>query len=369
MAPASPLNRREFFQASAAVGATAALGSAATAAAPVGTAKSCIFLMLTGGPSQLDTWDPKPDAPSEVRGPFAPNRTRVPGVLLSELFPKMAAMADKFSLVRTMHHEHAPIHENGMQLLNTGRRFGDGPVWPNVGIVIADRLDREGRFGKWLLTPDNRIKCGLDIPLGQWVGFLGGRPYTCISQAFNGRTQALDTSIATSCETALEAVNDGTPFVIVNHFLNVFDAVSWDCHADKGSLRTTLADYRDEVAPAFDAAYTTLLTRLEETGKLAETLVVAVGEFGRTPKLNCNGGRDHWANCWTALVAGGGVQGGRVVGTSDAHAAEPKDRPVHCAELVSTICHAMGVPPTATIPGPDGQPARVVEAAPVLELF
>lgn len=364
------INRREFLQSSAAAGVALAAGSTAAATtSSLGRAKNCIFLMLTGGPSQLDTWDPKPNAPSEIRGPFSPIRTAVPGTHLSELFPKMAAMADKFSLIRTMHHEHAAIHENGFQLLNTGRRFGDGVEWPSIGIVLAERTAREGTFGKWALTPDHRLKTGVDIPHGQWVGFLGQRPYTCIVMPGGIAPGDVDTRIATSCDTALEAVESGTPFVIVNHFTTVFDGVSWDCHADKGALRTTLADYRNEVAPAFDDAFTNLLTRLDVAGQLDETLVVAVGEFGRTPKLNCNGGRDHWANCWTAVVAGGGVLGGRVIGESDASAGEPKDRPVHCKELVATIYHAMGVPASATMPGPDGSPVRVVDAEPVRELF
>ena len=114
---------------------------------------------------------------------------------------------------------------------------------------------------------------------------------------------------------------------------------------------------------------TALLTDLEQRGLLDRTLVVAVGEFGRTPHPNANGGRDHWPGCWSAILAGGGVQGGRVVGSSDAIASEPKDRPVTPAELVATIYHALGISPRTTIPGPDGTPVRVVDAAPVTELF
>jgi uncharacterized protein (DUF1501 family) len=157
--------------------------------------------------------------------------------------------------------------------------------------------------------------------------------------------------------------------ITVNMFPTVFDAVSWDCHADRGSLATDLGDYKDTVAPLFDAVFTTLLTDLEERGLLDRTLVVATGESGRTPHLNSNGGRDHWPGCWTALLAGGGVQGGRVVGSSDAVAGEPKDRPVTPQELVATIYHALGIRPDTTIPGPDGKPVRVIDAAPVRELF
>jgi uncharacterized protein (DUF1501 family) len=158
-------------------------------------------------------------------------------------------------------------------------------------------------------------------------------------------------------------------FITVNMYSTVFDAVSWDCHADGGALATDLRDYRDTVAPTFDTAFTALLSNLEDRGLLDETLVVAVGEFGRTPKLNANGGRDHWPGCWTAVVAGGGVQGGRVIGASDAIGAEPADRPVTCPELVATIYHALGIDPRTPVPGPDGTPAPAVEAEPVRELF
>jgi uncharacterized protein (DUF1501 family) len=152
-------------------------------------------------------------------------------------------------------------------------------------------------------------------------------------------------------------------------FNTVFDAPSWDCHADRGSLATDLNDYRDTVAPMFDTAFSALLTDLDDRGLLDSTLVVATGEFGRTPFLNANGGRDHWANCWTALVAGGGVKGGRVIGSSDSLGGEPKDRPVTPQELVATVFHALGVPPDATIPGPTGEPVAVYPAKPVTELF
>jgi uncharacterized protein (DUF1501 family) len=159
------------------------------------------------------------------------------------------------------------------------------------------------------------------------------------------------------------------PVVTVNMYLSVFDEVSWDCHADGGSLRTTLSDIRDTVAPTFDTAFSGLLRYLDDAGRLDSTLVVATGEFGRTPKLNGNGGRDHWANAWTAIVAGGGVKGGRVIGKTDSHGTEPTDRPVTPQELVQTIFHAMGVPHSATIPGPDGTQVAVYPGAPVTELF
>jgi uncharacterized protein (DUF1501 family) len=356
------ISRREFFKASAVAGAALATVSTATAA-PIGKAKSCIFLMLTGGPSQLDTWDPKPDAPSDVRGPFSPIRTAVPGMHVSELFPKMAAMADKFSLIRTMHHEHAPIHENGFQLLNTGRRFGEGE-WPWIGSVV-DHLTSTGEYDPFRTTilPFGQPDTG--VTMGQSYG--GAWLRNCEPSMYSWDDD--DATLIECCEQAAHSVYAGAKFVTIQPFDTVFDRTTWDCHADRGSLRSTLRDYRDTLAPEFDDSFTFLLDSLELNGLLNTTLVVAVGEFGRTPKLNCHGGRDHWANCWTAVVAGGGVQGGRIIGESDSIAGEPKDRPVHCSELVATIYHALGISNATTIPGPDGKPVRVVEAEPVLELF
>jgi hypothetical protein len=373
--------RRDFLKASTAGAASVAMGSAATGAATTGglrppLARSCIFINLVGGPSHLDTFDPKPTAPSDVRGPFQPIATSVPGIQLSELFPKLAAKADKFSLIRSMHHDAPPIHEAGFQLLNTGRLFRDGPEWPSVGAVMAYlRGHRLGNYPAWEVFPHACINTGVSISHGQGAGFLDPQNFSPI-EPLKGETELeRKTSLDVLCRTAMIVLESGaefgTPagFATLNQFSTVFDSPSWDCHADRGSLNTTLSDYRDTVAPEFDTAFAALLTDLEERGLLESTLVVATGEFGRTPKLNSNGGRDHWAGCWTALVAGGGVQGGRMIGASDRTGSEPKDRPVTPQELVATIFHALGVPADATIPGPDGSPVEVYPGKPVVELF
>jgi hypothetical protein len=294
----------------------------------------------------------------------------------------MAALADRFSLVRSMHHDAPPIHEAGFQLLNTGRLFRDGPEWPAVGAVVA-YLNPVPRGDGYVLMPDSRVNTGINLPLGQWCGFLTAaqsqlstawrenRPGLEIPVGIfdDAHRQYIDYDLGSLCRDAVADVERGSRFVNINTFPTVFDSPSWDCHADRGSLRTDLNDYRETVAPAFDTAFAGLLTDLEDRGLLDSTLVVATGEFGRTPLLNANGGRDHWAGCWTAIVAGGGVKGGRVVGASDPHGVEPKDRPVTPQQLVATIFHALGVPQTATIPGPDGSPVEVYPGQPVTELF
>jgi len=362
-------SRREFLHLAAAGAAGSLLGTpTARAATTKPRAASAIFINLVGGPSHLDTFDPKPDAPSDVRGPFRPIRTTVPGLHLSELFPNLAKHANEFALIRSMRHDAPPVHESGLQLNNTGRLFRDGPSWPNVGAVLG-RLasQRCGDRPAWCMLPDETVETGIAIGRGLDTGWLPPDQFSPL--AVRDRELLSDFTFAQSCLAAPGLVQAGHRFITINMFNTVFDAPSWDCHADRGSLRCDLADYRETVAPSFDAAFGDLLATLADTGLLDSTLVVATGEFGRTPKLNGNGGRDHWSNCWTALVAGGGVQGGRALGRSDAIGGEPADRPVSPQELVATVFHALGVPADATIPGPDGLPVTVSPGKPLFELF
>src|SRR5581483_11235123 len=167
----------------------------------------------------------------------------------------------------------------------------------------------------WCVLPDANITTGVSVSHGQGPGFLGSqaKPVEILPYV----RQPVSWTFGMSCGAATGPNLEDDRFTTINMFPTVFDAPSWDCHADRGSLATDLNDYRDTVAPMFDTEFTELLDYLDRSGRLDSTLVVATGEFGRTPLLNANGGRDHWANCWTALVAGGGVKGGRVVGSSD----------------------------------------------------
>jgi hypothetical protein len=158
-------------------------------------------------------------------------------------------------------------------------------------------------------------------------------------------------------------------FVTITMYSTVFDCLCWDCHGVGGSLRTTLPDIGRYVAPVFDLAFSALLDDLQAYGLLERTLVVATGEFGRTPRVNPHGGRDHWAGVWTALLAGAGLPGGTVLGRSDARGIEPADRPIAPQELAATILYALGVPTSACIPGPQGQSIPVYPAAPLCELW
>ncbi|MDY3561664.1 DUF1501 domain-containing protein [Gemmata sp. JC673] len=385
--------RRDFFRTTAAGAAGLTLAASASGGSrpplAIGKAKSCIFINMVGGPAHLDTFDPKPNAPSDVRGPFSPIQTKVPGLHLSELFPKLAQVSDKFALVRSMYHDAPPVHESGFQLLNTGRLFRDGPEWPSVGCVwkfLNGDTELMPLASRHFVCPEPHVETGIRVGRGFGPGYLGERvPFRYVEVGWTeqsltnkGLARRFDLNPGYGM-TAFGQNCAGCPvsftkfplgrFITINQFPTVFDSPSWDCHADGGSLRTTLADVRDIVAPSFDTAVARLLTDLEERGLLESTLVVATGEFGRTPKLNSNGGRDHWAGCWTALVAGGGVKGGQVIGASDATGSEPAERPVTPQELVSTVFHALGVPHNATIPGPDGTPVNVYPGTPVAELF
>lgn len=284
----SGIGRRDFLRA---VAAGPLIGSGA------GRARSCILLVLNGGPSQVDTWDPKPDAPSTIRGAFRAIPTNVAGVRIAEIFPLMARHAEKYAIVRSVYGAGANGHEEALRVFDTV--FGAG---------------------------------GAELP-GP-IGFMGGSMPAEREQPWSG-------TFTENCVRARQMVEAGAAFVRVNMFESVFHQASWDCHGARPF--STMRDYRDTVAPAFDLGYTTLLRQLDERGLLASTMVVAAGEFGRSPRINPSGGRDHWTKCRTVLLAGGGIQGGQVYGSSSADGGEPKDKPVSMEQLLATAGDAVGM--------------------------
>jgi hypothetical protein len=405
---------------------------------------NCILLFLVGGPSQLDTWDLKPGAPDSVRGPFLPIKTNVPGIEIGEHFPLMARMADRYALVRSMHHEAAPIHETGQQLMQTGYLCRGGQEYPHYGAVVSHlRGPRPAGLPPFVVLPGPIGSTGVSVSHGQSAGYLGPEhdpfflfggartpslaiaacaagdgvdparlpsrnalvaavddaqrrfdtihrrgPSVAAEQAFGQlfaerAKQAFDianerdsvrlrygmSTFGQSCLLARRLVEHGVRLVTVNMFDTVFNEITWDCHADGASLATCLDDYKEILCPMFDRAYTALLEDLQQRGLLSNTLVLAMGEFGRTPLLNPRGGRDHWPGCWTILFAGGGVRGGQVVGCSDATGSEPKDRPASPEEVAATVYEAMGIDGNTALPGPDHRPVPLVQAAPITELF
>ncbi|HEY7309789.1 MAG TPA: DUF1501 domain-containing protein [Gemmataceae bacterium] len=411
------LTRRDFLRVGALAAGAVGLSLADLRAGNAGKDVNCILLFLVGGPSQLDTWDLKPNAPDTIRGPFRPVATEVPGIHIGEHFPRMAQRARHYAIVRSVHHEEAPIHETGQQMMQTGHLFRGGQEYPHYGAVLSKQRGPgvEG-VPPFVVLPAPIGNTGVSVAHGQGAGGLGSRhePFVLRADPSSGRTprDAVDSAhrafdagesdqpvlgqlftarakkafdlasekddlrdrygrntFGQSCLLARRLVEKGVRLATVNMFDTVFDAVTWDCHADGGSLATTLDDYRDTLCPMFDTAYSALLDDLTQRGLLENTLVVAMGEFGRTPLLNPRGGRDHWPGVWSILFAGGGVRGGQVVGASDATASEPRDRPVTPAEVAATIYHALGIDARTTIPGPDGGLTPLVTAAPIGELL
>lgn len=354
----SEVSRRDFLRAGA------ALSLAGTATRAAGTDdRAVILLLLVGGPSQIETFDPKPDAPSEIRGPFRPIATRVPGLFVGEHLPRLARRLDRVALIRTLHHDAAPIHETGLQLLQTGRLVGLGEDHPHLGAIATSELGPRGAAPGWAVLPSPLGPTGVGISQGQSAGTLGPdswpfQPDTSALDALLARGPARvreaygDTPFGRSCLAARRLVETGTRLVAVNMYPSVFGAPTWDVHG--AAPFSTFDDYARTVVPAFDRAFAALLDDLEASGRLDSTLVIATGEFGRTPRLNPRGGRDHWTGAWTALAAGGGVQGGRAIGATDAHAAEPKDRPVATTELAGTIAGGLGL-----VGGPHGPLAEL----------
>lgn len=173
-----------------------------------------------------------------------------------------------------------------------------------------------------------------------------------------------------SCLMARRLIEAGVRYTTVNHFDTVFGLSCWDMHADGGSLNNTYLDYERHLCPQFDWAFTALIQDLEERGLLQETVVAVLSEFGRTPRLNPRGGRDHYPDAWTNFLCGGSIRGGQVVGSTDKIGARPHDFPVQPPQILASIYRGMGIDLDATtMPGPGDRPVRLVEAEPIRQLF
>ena len=395
---------------------------------------NCIMLMLVGGPSQLDTWDMKPNAPVEIRGPYKPVKTNAAGIEISENFPRMAKHADKYALIRSVYHTAAAVHDTGHQMMQTGRLFQGGIEYPHIGCVLAKLRGPKGDVPPHVLMPHPIGNTGGNMPHGQTAGFLGKtfdpfvlnadpsdpnfkvpdllppdylsalrvdrrrnwremidrtvskfetsqdarlldatfhQAYTLMSsqkarEAFELAKEPEDTRrrygqnrFGQSCLLARRLIEAGVRFVTVNMFETVFDEITWDIHGSKPF--SPISCYRDLVGPMFDNAFSSLLEDLQNRRMLDNTMVVAMGEFGRTPKVNPAGGRDHWPQCWSIVMAGGGIKGGQAVGASDEIGAMPKDRPVTPAQIAATIYQALGVPLELELPGAQSRPIPLVD--------
>lgn len=443
------VTRRDFLQ----VGALGAIGFGLPqylAAAESGMAdpskskKSAIMIFNLGAPSQLDTFDMKPDAPAEIRGPFKPISTKAPGIQISEILPLHAKVADKFSIVRSCFHRGAAVHDAGWQIMQTGRQFAGGVNTPHAGSVVSYLLGRRTDLPPHVVLPETMGRGGGNLPNGQAGGFLGKAqdPFALMADpskkdfkvpdllppdnigtaridrrrrmrdivestvknfeasdsaklmdenfqsAYRLMTStearnAFDLSQESTsmrerygmnrfgqcCLLARRLIEAGVRFVTVNTFLTVFDELSWDIHGSKPF--TSIEGMKNVVAPMYDQAYSALIEDLSQRGMLDDTLVCNLAEFGRTPKVNPAGGRDHWPQCFSVCFAGGGVQGGRIVGASDPIGAVPVERPTEPPEVVATIFHALGLKIDGHLPGPAGRPFPLVDVGfrEISELF
>jgi uncharacterized protein (DUF1501 family) len=431
------VTRRDFLHAGSLAGLGLALPAflARKAAGAVkGKDVNCIMLMLVGGPSQIDTWDPKPKAPAEVRGPFKPIRTSVPGMQVSEIFPRMAKHADKFALIRSVYHTATAVHDTGYQMMQTGRLFTGGVEHPHAGCVLGYLKGPRGDVPPHVLIPRPIGNTGGNLPHGHTAGYLGKQydpfilnadpsdpkfkvpdllPPDYISAVRAGRRQrmreAVDGAVASfeknaqakqlddnfnlayrlmsspqareafalekepvstrdrygrtrfgqSCLMARRLIERGVRFVTVNQFETVFDELTWDIHGSRPF--TDITEMARVIAPSFDQTFSTLLEDLQERGLLETTIVAALGEFGRTPKINPAGGRDHHPGVWTILLGGGPLKGGQVVGESDELGYVPKTRPVTSGEVAATIYRGLGLDVHHELPGPQNRPLPLVD--------
>jgi hypothetical protein len=417
--------------------------AAAGAGKDVRRASSVIILWMRGGPSQHDMWDPKPDAPAEIRGEFKSIGTSVPGVRLAELIPMSAKIMHKWSLVRSLSHradDGNVGHSDGDQICFTGYRAGPNPdvnVMPSCGSYAVKQLQKlnpalpayvmvprmvPGTGAAWLgqtcnpfetladpanpvpfRVPNFRLADGVSgATLGQrrtlMRAFDGGRDTGEQGEALEKfQAQALDILTSGAAQKAFDL--DSEPASLRERYghMPAFDPHDpTRCGSPNWAQRMLLArrlveagvrlvtvdcrwwDFHKQgfdsqkrgFLPRWDRAYTALIEDLEARGLLESTLVVAWGEIGRTPRVNQDAGRDHWPYVMSAALAGGGVKGGRVVGTSDGQGAHPKDNPKIVHDVLATVYRHLGIDARAQYADPTGRPHPVLpDGAPLEELF
>jgi len=406
--------------------------SAAEQGKPTKKAASVIILWMRGGPSQHETWDPKPDAPSEIRGPFGAISTKVPGIRISGLLPRSASIMNKWSIIRSLHHEDAG-HSGADQICFTGYPAGpsvDVNVAPSCGSITSKQLQGHNpRLPAYVMIPRTVpgteaaylgpayrpfetqadpaqdgpfVVPNLQTPSGLSVERLAGRRQLLgelddlrRTVDGSGAMEAMDEfqqkawEIVTGPEARRAFDLDAEPMKIRERygFHPEFKAPTTDrCGCPAWSQRILLArrlveagvrlvtvdlrwwdthvegieSMRDGFATRWDQAYTALIEDLEQRGLLDSTLVLAWGEFGRTPQLNAKNGRDHWPGVFSAALAGGGIQGGRVVGASDAKGAYPMENAKAPQDVLATLYHHLGVDIHAEYPDLSGRPHPVL---------
>ena len=416
-------------------------GALADASKAAPRAKSVIVLFLSGGPSQLDMWDMKPDAPEEIRGTFRPIDTNVPGIRICEHLPRMARLADKYAIIRSVAHDQS-AHPAAAYWMMSGspiaRAAPDASFMsrvdrPHVGSSLAKLLGPVvPSMPPFVMVPEAMAPNGPERA-GQHAGFLGSSfdPYrinsdpnlpgyspgvlvppagltvtrlhdrralldrldgpdagssldefqsrafdllssTAARDAFDVSAEPLEVrdrygrhAFGQSTLLARRMVEAGVRLVHVNWVRhdNGKGGQGYDTHGKHLDLA------RNDLLPPTDAAFASLVEDLDRRGLLDETLVVMMGEFGRTPRFNDAAGRDHWPHCFSVVMAGGGIEGGLVHGASDRIAAYPAADPVTPEDLIATIYHRLGVDPRATIHDQQGRPFPLADGHPIAGLL
>ena len=404
--------------------------------------KSVIILWMRGGPSQHETWDPKPDAPAEFRGAFGAMRTKVPGIQICDLLPRSAKIMDKWSIIRSLHHGDAG-HSRGDQICFTGYPPGQSDsqnYYPSCGSIVARQMQHlNEKMPAYVVIPRNLPGTGAAYLGSKYAAMETGAdpalegpfsvPDFAMSEGLSvdrltdrknlmhgfdnlrreadntGQFEALDQfqrqawEIVTGGEARKAFDLDAEPAKVRERygFMPEYKAPTTDrCGVPAWSQRILLArrlvesgvrlvtvdcrwwdthvkgyeTMRDGFLPRWDMAYTALIEDLHERGMLDSTMVIAWGEFGRTPKVNATGGRDHWPGVFSAAVAGGGIRGGRVVGASDSIGGEPGDNPKSPQDVLATMYRHLGIDMTAQYEDHTGRPHPVLgSGTPIDELF
>jgi hypothetical protein len=408
-----------------------------------GRAKRCILLFLTGGPPQHDTFDCKPDAPAEIRGELKPIVSNVPGIQVSELFPKLAQQADKLCIVRSVTHGDTTHTSAGYTMLtgvvhpkaggqSSSMALPAPEDHPHVGALVTKARQGRSVIPPFISLPEVIKDAAVNEFPGQGGGFLGKafdpvrieanqertafappalvlpadvtgqrltdrsllrgqindlvrgtesmqnlegyyqRALSLLASSSLGKAFALDQEppkvreafgthlFGQGCLLARRLIEAGVELVTVYwHYEGPEDSPVWDTHGNN------YPHLRQRLAPPTDQAASALLADLHERGLLDETLVVVMGEFGRTPKINANGGRDHWPHVQSILLAGAGIPGGSVYGSSDKQGAYPTEKPIAPADLIATILHLMAVPRDMELVDRTGRPLRACSGEPV----
>jgi hypothetical protein len=399
-----------------------AMRSASAAAASGPKAEAVIVLWCAGGPSHLDTFDPKPEAPSEFRGQFNAIPTNVDGIQLSEHLPLTAKVMDKIALVRSVTSNIA-AHEQASQYLMTGYRPLPTLEYPSYGAVVAKELGVRNSLPPYVAIPD--------VARAGQSGFIGAgyNPFT-VSDPSNLAYRVEDVNPPTGVDQArmarrrgftakmnsrfVGAVPDDNVRAVDTFYERAYDLVNssdakkaFDVSSEsqpvrdlygmttygqgallgrrlveagarfvtisKGGWDTHQQNFQNlstRLLPELDKAYAGLLTDLSQRGMLDKTLVILMGEFGRTPRINPRGGRDHFSRCRFAAFAGGGVKGGQVIGKSDATGSAPVERPVAVEDIAMSLYTSLGIDYHKQYVTPTGRPIHLAHGGePIKELW